>query len=172
MGKVFEAEEVHWRERSLRMSGNLAWYRTIASSDLITSVPVTFKSIIEAVVFLLSQGKASFNSTPCTRSPKVPHSSRQQGLRSFSSSAPNHTSSYHVAQSAARIMSVAAQSNEIAEDYKNSLEDLTANSRWEISNLTVIAKENTEHAFAISRVLENHIKNVSRDKYIWCMMKR
>lgn len=60
-------------------------------------------------------------------------------------------------------MSVGAglPSDEVAEDYKNSLEDLTANSRYEISNLTVIAKENTEHALAISRVLENHIKNVS-----------
>ena len=57
-------------------------------------------------------------------------------------------------------MSVGLPSDEIAEDYKNSLEDLTANSRLEINNLTVIAKENTEHAVAISRVLENHIKNV------------
>ena len=58
-------------------------------------------------------------------------------------------------------MSVGLPSDEVAEDYKNSLEDLTINSRYEISNLTVIAKENTEHAMAISRVLENHIKNVS-----------
>lgn len=62
-------------------------------------------------------------------------------------------------------MSVGLPSDEVAEDYKNSLEDLTLNSRYEISNLTVIAKENTEHAMAISRVLENHIKNVSRDQY-------
>ncbi len=58
-------------------------------------------------------------------------------------------------------MSVGLPSDEVAEDYKNSLEDLTINSRYEISNLTVIAKENTEHAMAISRVLENHIKVVS-----------
>ncbi len=62
-------------------------------------------------------------------------------------------------------MSVGLPSDEIAEDYKNSLEDLTQNSRFEINNLTVIAKENTEHAMAISRVLENHIKNVSKDQY-------
>ncbi|EYE99569.1 putative mRNA cleavage factor complex component Pcf11 [Aspergillus ruber CBS 135680] len=49
-------------------------------------------------------------------------------------------------------------SDEVAEDYKNSLEDLTTNDRFQISNLTVIAKENTEHAMAISRVLENHIR--------------
>ncbi|KAJ5216454.1 mRNA cleavage factor complex component Pcf11 [Penicillium cinerascens] len=50
-------------------------------------------------------------------------------------------------------------SDEVAEDYKNSLEDLTTNDRFQISNLTVIAKENTEHAMAISRVLENHIRS-------------
>ena len=58
-------------------------------------------------------------------------------------------------------MSNRLPSDEVAEDYKNSLEDLTVNSRYEISNLTVIAKENTEHAMAISRVIENHIRTVS-----------
>jgi hypothetical protein len=58
------------------------------------------------------------------------------------------------------IMSAALASDEVAEDYKNSLEDLTTNDRFQISNLTVIAKENTEHAMAISRVLENHIRTV------------
>lgn len=61
-------------------------------------------------------------------------------------------------------MSVGLPSDEVAEDYKNSLEDLTINSRYEISNLTVIAKENTEHAMAISRVLENHIKSTPPDR--------
>lgn len=51
-------------------------------------------------------------------------------------------------------------SDEVAEDYKSSLEDLTTNDRFQISNLTVIAKENTEHAEAISNVLENHIQSV------------
>ncbi|KAL4928249.1 putative mRNA cleavage factor complex component Pcf11 [Aspergillus undulatus] len=55
-------------------------------------------------------------------------------------------------------MSATLASDEVAEDYKNSLEDLTTNDRFQISNLTVIAKENTEHAMAISRVLENHIR--------------
>jgi endo-1,4-beta-D-glucanase Y len=54
----------------------------------------------------------------------------------------------------------ALPSDEVAEDYKASLEDLTSNDRFQISNLTVIAKENTEHAMAISRVLENHIRTV------------
>jgi hypothetical protein len=52
------------------------------------------------------------------------------------------------------------------------LEDLTTNDRFQISNLTVIAKENTEHALAISRVLENHIKSVglslSLSFAVWC----
>ncbi|KAK5045032.1 hypothetical protein LTR84_010180 [Exophiala bonariae] len=48
-------------------------------------------------------------------------------------------------------------SDEVAEDYKGSLEDLMTNDRYQISNLTLIAKENTEHAEAISRVLQNHI---------------
>ncbi|KAI9844515.1 MAG: hypothetical protein M1838_002163 [Thelocarpon superellum] len=55
-------------------------------------------------------------------------------------------------------MTTGLPSDEVAEDYKNSLEDLTLNSRYEISNLTVIAKENMDHALAISRVLENHIR--------------
>lgn len=58
-------------------------------------------------------------------------------------------------------MSAGLPSDEVAEDYKNSLEDLTMNSKYEISNLTVIAKENTEHGMAISRVLEKHIRDVS-----------
>lgn len=61
-------------------------------------------------------------------------------------------------------MSAGLPSDEVAEDYKNSLEDLTMNSRYEISNLTVIAKENTEHGMAISRVLENHIRNTPPDR--------
>ncbi|KAK5241581.1 mRNA 3' end processing factor, partial [Exophiala xenobiotica] len=48
-------------------------------------------------------------------------------------------------------------SDEVAEDYKGSLEDLVTNDRYQISNLTLIAKENIEHAEAISRVLQNHI---------------
>jgi pre-mRNA cleavage complex 2 protein Pcf11 len=57
-------------------------------------------------------------------------------------------------------MSYGVSSDEVAEDYKKALEDLTMNSRYEISNLTVIAKENTEHALAISEALKIHIKKV------------
>ena len=57
-------------------------------------------------------------------------------------------------------MSSTLPSDEVAEDYKSSLEDLVVNDRNQIGVLTVIAKENTEHAMAISRVLENHIRAV------------
>lgn len=53
-------------------------------------------------------------------------------------------------------------SEDVAADFEDYLKDLQANNRYEISNLTIIAKENTEHAEAISRTLENHIKTVSR----------
>lgn len=52
-------------------------------------------------------------------------------------------------------------SDEVALDFQDSLQDLQNNNRYEISNLTIIAKENTEHAQAISEVLEKHIKTVS-----------
>lgn len=58
-------------------------------------------------------------------------------------------------------MSAALPSAEVAADFRDSLQDLQMNNRYEISNLTIIAKENTEHASAISRELENHIRTVS-----------
>ena len=56
---------------------------------------------------------------------------------------------------------VLATSEEVAEDYKSSLEFLITNDRYSINNLTVIAKENIEHAEAICRVIDEHIRNVS-----------
>ena len=53
-----------------------------------------------------------------------------------------------------------ASSDEIAEDYGDMLKDLVSNDRDMITGLTLIAKESTEHAQAIARVLENHIKTV------------
>lgn len=61
-------------------------------------------------------------------------------------------------------LSYGTLSDEVADDYRKALEDLTMNSRYEISNLTVIAKENTEHALAISEALKNHIKQTSPAK--------
>ncbi|KAG5975150.1 hypothetical protein E4U55_007835 [Claviceps digitariae] len=52
---------------------------------------------------------------------------------------------------------MAAEGDEVAEDYRHALEDLSSNMRFEISNLTVIARENTEHALAIAEVLQQHI---------------
>ncbi|KAF2168055.1 hypothetical protein M409DRAFT_65598 [Zasmidium cellare ATCC 36951] len=54
-----------------------------------------------------------------------------------------------------------SSSAEVAADFEESLKDLQTNNRYEISNLTIIAKENTEHAQAISRALEKHIKTAS-----------
>ncbi|RDW83105.1 hypothetical protein BP5796_04596 [Coleophoma crateriformis] len=61
-------------------------------------------------------------------------------------------------------MSYGIPSDEVAEDFRQALEDLQINSRYEISNLTVIAKENTEHALAISEALKNHIKQTPPQK--------
>ncbi|RDA84967.1 hypothetical protein CP532_1751 [Ophiocordyceps camponoti-leonardi (nom. inval.)] len=52
---------------------------------------------------------------------------------------------------------MASDAEEVAEDYRHALEDLSSNMRFEISNLTVIARENTEHALAIAQVLQQHI---------------
>ena len=65
-------------------------------------------------------------------------------------------------------MSDQQASAEVAEDYKSSLEFLVHNDRYAINNLTVIAKENTAHAEAISRVLEEHIRKVGSIVYAPC----
>ncbi|KAI1340113.1 hypothetical protein F5Y15DRAFT_407039 [Xylariaceae sp. FL0016] len=54
--------------------------------------------------------------------------------------------------------------DEVAEDFRMALEDLQSNTRMEISNLTLIARENTEHALAISGVLTDHVKKVAPHK--------
>lgn len=56
---------------------------------------------------------------------------------------------------------MASEADEVAEDYRLALEDLSGNMRFEISNLTVIARENTEHALAIAEVLQQHILKVN-----------
>jgi hypothetical protein len=57
-------------------------------------------------------------------------------------------------------MSYGQGPDDVADDFRAALADLTLNSRYEISNLTIIAKENTEHAFAIAEALKSHIKQV------------
>ncbi|MCJ1477354.1 hypothetical protein MMC13_006025 [Lambiella insularis] len=55
-------------------------------------------------------------------------------------------------------MSGGLPSDEVAEDYRTALGFLVTNDKYIINNLTVIAKENTEHADAISKVLEERIR--------------
>ncbi|KAI5862352.1 hypothetical protein GGS23DRAFT_610526 [Durotheca rogersii] len=61
-------------------------------------------------------------------------------------------------------MSAYSESEAVAKDFRDALEDLQSNARYEISNLTVIARENTEHALAISGALQDHIKRVAPHK--------
>ena len=65
-------------------------------------------------------------------------------------------------------MSTMPSSSEVALDFQDCLNDLTINNRYEISNLTIIAKENIEHAQEISRTLEKHIRTVRYDT--WTMV--
>ncbi|KAM0469822.1 hypothetical protein ACHAPX_010269 [Trichoderma viride] len=59
---------------------------------------------------------------------------------------------------------MSSDGDEVAEDYRLALEDLSSNMRFEISNLTVIARENTEHALAIAEVLQQHILKAPPNK--------
>jgi hypothetical protein len=51
-------------------------------------------------------------------------------------------------------------SADVAEDYRLALEDLNSINRADISTLTTIARENTEHAHAITEALQKHIIKV------------
>ncbi|KAL8664904.1 MAG: hypothetical protein Q9168_007810 [Polycauliona sp. 1 TL-2023] len=61
-------------------------------------------------------------------------------------------------------MSVAHNSDQVVEDYKSSLLDLTQNNKHEINLLTVIASEYVGKAVELSRVLETHIRNAPPDR--------
>lgn len=52
------------------------------------------------------------------------------------------------------------QTAEVIEDYQSALDGLTMNSRFEITNLTQIARDLTNYAFPIAETLEQHIKRV------------
>ncbi|KAK3625679.1 mRNA 3' end processing factor [Elasticomyces elasticus] len=54
--------------------------------------------------------------------------------------------------------------SDVAVDFAESLKDLQQPNRWEIGNLTDIARESTEHAQAISKVLEEHIRTAAPNK--------
>ena len=47
-----------------------------------------------------------------------------------------------------------------AADFLDAMEDITTNIKYEIQNFTLIARENTEHALAISGAIMEHIKRV------------
>ncbi|KAI0181359.1 hypothetical protein GGR52DRAFT_31955 [Hypoxylon sp. FL1284] len=61
-------------------------------------------------------------------------------------------------------MSGLSESEAVAKDFREALEDLQGFARLEINNLTLIARENTEHALAISGALQEHIKRVVSHK--------
>ncbi|KAH9908098.1 hypothetical protein F4778DRAFT_462332 [Xylariomycetidae sp. FL2044] len=50
--------------------------------------------------------------------------------------------------------------DDVVEDFRAALNDLTSNARPEIDILTLIARENPEKALAISKVVQEHIKRV------------
>jgi len=84
--------------------------------------------------------------------------SRSNGYSSIDTSMPRRSS---LGSHSPGSPKAGLQSAEVAADFKDSLQDLQINDRYQISNLTIIAKESTEHAMAISRVLEAHIRTVS-----------
>lgn len=57
-------------------------------------------------------------------------------------------------------MSFNTESDEVADDYRRALEDLTGNLKYEINNLTMIARESTEHAHSIADAIIEHILKV------------
>ena len=55
----------------------------------------------------------------------------------------------------------------LAADFRDAMEDITTNSKYEIQNLTLIARENTEHALAISGAIMEHIKRVGHQIFLF-----
>ena len=55
---------------------------------------------------------------------------------------------------------MSSEEEEVAEDYRAALEELSLNNRNEISNLTSIARDYTAHALKIAEVLQQHILKV------------
>ncbi|XDG03282.1 hypothetical protein ABKA04_002897 [Annulohypoxylon sp. FPYF3050] len=61
-------------------------------------------------------------------------------------------------------MSGESESEAVAQAFREAVEDLQGFARNEINTLTMIARENTEHAHAISGALQEHIKRVQPPK--------
>ncbi|KAI1809323.1 hypothetical protein GGS20DRAFT_318157 [Poronia punctata] len=57
-----------------------------------------------------------------------------------------------------------SESEAVAKDFRDALEDIQTIGRPEISNLTIIARENIEHALGISGALVDHIKRAAPHK--------
>ncbi|RWA11551.1 hypothetical protein EKO27_g3537 [Xylaria grammica] len=62
-------------------------------------------------------------------------------------------------------MSSYSESDAVAKDFREALEDIQTIGRPEISNLTIIARENIEHALAISGALVDHVKRVGYKEF-------
>jgi pre-mRNA cleavage complex 2 protein Pcf11 len=58
---------------------------------------------------------------------------------------------------------MASEEEEVAEDYRVALEELSMNNRTEIVNLTSIARDYTAHALKIAEVLQQHILKVRNE---------
>ncbi|KAJ2905233.1 hypothetical protein MKZ38_005935 [Zalerion maritima] len=61
-------------------------------------------------------------------------------------------------------MAFNADSDEMADNFRQALEDMTGNTKHEINNLTLIARESTEHAHSIADVIMDHILKVAPQK--------
>lgn len=57
-------------------------------------------------------------------------------------------------------MMESTENEEVAEEYRSSLKDLTVNSKPLITMLTMLADENRPHASVIVKVIEEHIHEV------------
>ncbi|KAI0153272.1 hypothetical protein GGR57DRAFT_513087 [Xylariaceae sp. FL1272] len=57
-----------------------------------------------------------------------------------------------------------SEAEAIAQDFREALEDIQTIGRAEISNLTIVARENLEHALSISSALVDHIKKAPPHK--------
>jgi pre-mRNA cleavage complex 2 protein Pcf11 len=57
---------------------------------------------------------------------------------------------------------MSSEEEEVADDYRVALEELSMNNRTEIVNLTSIARDYTAHALKIAEVLQQHIIKVRK----------
>ena len=58
---------------------------------------------------------------------------------------------------------------EVIEEYKSSLADLTFNSKVHISVLTMLAEDNVQYSEHIVRVIEAHLNKVYFSLFLWLL---